>query len=177
MDGSFELALVLANEAGHRVGAIRQLRWTDVDFQEKRILWREENDKIGMEHSPPLSEEAVRVLEQSRRKRGSIGDGCSRIRTIHRNRVRRHLLRDWWRRAEKLAANICRVPGAHWSTASARWRSARTSRPLYRRSIPSAYHSGTSRDRTDRPFRRARLSGGCSKLVSDQSGERLTRNS
>lgn len=88
MDGSFELALVLANEAGHRVGAIRQLRWTDVDFQEKRILWREENDKIGMEHSPPLSEEAVCVLEQSRRKRGSIGDGCSRIRTIHRNRVR-----------------------------------------------------------------------------------------
>jgi integrase len=75
VDGSFELALVLANETGHRIGAIRQLRWSDVDLNEKRILWRAENDKIGMEHSPPLSGEAVRVLEQSRRKRGSIGDG------------------------------------------------------------------------------------------------------
>jgi integrase len=104
VDGNFELALVLAHETGHRIGAIRQLRWSDVDLNEKRILWRAENDKIGMEHSPPLSGEAVRVLEQSRRKRESIGDGwlfpsledssqpCSR-----------HLLRDWWRRAEKLA--------------------------------------------------------------------------
>src|SRR5437588_12080951 len=49
--------------------------WSDVDLNEKRILWRAENDKIGMEHSPPLSGEAGRVLEQSRRKRESIGDG------------------------------------------------------------------------------------------------------
>jgi integrase len=46
--------LVLAHETGHRIGAIRQLRWSDVDLKEKRILWRAENDKIGMEHSPPL---------------------------------------------------------------------------------------------------------------------------
>ena len=104
MDAHFELALVLAHETGHRIGAIRQLRWSDVDLKEKRILWRAENDKIGMEHSPPLSAEAVRILEQSRRSRESIGDGwlfsspedpakpCSR-----------HLVRDWWRRAEKLA--------------------------------------------------------------------------
>ena len=32
-------------------------------------------EKIGMEHSPPLSAEAVQVLEQSRRKRKSIGNG------------------------------------------------------------------------------------------------------
>jgi integrase len=104
VDANFELALVLARETGHRIGAISQLRWSDVDFNEKRILWRAENDKIGMEHSPPLSAEAVRVLEQSRRKRESIGDGwlfpapedlskpCSR-----------RLLRDWSQRAEKLA--------------------------------------------------------------------------
>jgi integrase len=49
---NFELALVLGHETGHRIGAIRQLRWSDVDLREKRILWRAENDKIGMEHSP-----------------------------------------------------------------------------------------------------------------------------
>ncbi len=104
VDVNFELALVLAHETGHRIGAIRQLRWSDVDLKEKRIRWRAENDKIGMEHSPPLSAEAERILEQARRSRESIGDGwlfpspedpakpCSR-----------HLARDWWRRAETLA--------------------------------------------------------------------------
>jgi integrase len=67
VDPNFELALVLAHETGHRIGAIRQLRWSDVDLKEKRILWRAENDKIGMEHTPPLSKEAVRMLELSRR--------------------------------------------------------------------------------------------------------------
>ena len=37
-------------------------------------MWRAENDRIGMEHRPPISGEAVPVLEQSRRKRESIGD-------------------------------------------------------------------------------------------------------
>jgi len=104
VDCNLELALVLAHETGHRIGAIRQLRWSEIDMTEKRILWRAENDKIGMEHSPPISDEAARVLEKWRRKRGSIGDGwvfpspedptkpCSR-----------HLVRTWWRRAEKLA--------------------------------------------------------------------------
>jgi integrase len=105
VDGSFELALVLAHETGHRVGAIRQLRWSDIDLKEKRIFWRAENDKIGMEHSPPLSEEAVKVLEQSRRKRESIGDGWLFPSPEDSSKpCSRHLLRDWWRRAEKLAA-------------------------------------------------------------------------
>ncbi|MGZ3468234.1 MAG: tyrosine-type recombinase/integrase [Gemmatimonadaceae bacterium] len=104
VDGSFELALVIAHETGHRIGAIRQLRWSDVDLKEKRILWRAENDKIGMEHSPPLSLEAVRVLEQSRRKGQSIGDGWLFPSPDDSSKpCSRHLVRDWWRRAEKLA--------------------------------------------------------------------------
>ena len=74
VDGSFELALVLVHETGHRIGAIRQLRWSDINLSERRILWRAENDKIGMEHTRPLSAEAVHILEQSRRKRESSLD-------------------------------------------------------------------------------------------------------
>jgi integrase len=33
----FRLALVLANETGHRIGSIRQLRWSDVDFRGGRV--------------------------------------------------------------------------------------------------------------------------------------------
>jgi integrase len=32
MDWRFEMALVLAHEIGHRIGSIRQLRWSDVDL-------------------------------------------------------------------------------------------------------------------------------------------------
>jgi integrase len=68
-------ALVLANETGHRIGAIRKLRWSDVDLKAKRVTWRAEDDKIGMEHSPPLSAKPVKVLEAAWRKRAAIGDG------------------------------------------------------------------------------------------------------
>ena len=35
VDWRFRVALVLAHETGHRIGAIRQLRWSDIDFEEK----------------------------------------------------------------------------------------------------------------------------------------------
>jgi integrase len=100
----FELALVLAHETGHRIGAIRQLRWSDVHLGEKRILWRAENDKIGMEHCPPLSEEGVRVLEKAQSKRGSIEDGFVFPSPEDPSKAcSRDLVRTWWRRAERAA--------------------------------------------------------------------------
>ena len=41
----------LAHETGHRIGAIRKLRWSDVDFDQGRIAWRAENEKSGHGHS------------------------------------------------------------------------------------------------------------------------------
>ena len=43
----FHVALVLAHETGHRIGAIRQLRWSDIDFDEGIIRWRAEHEKSG----------------------------------------------------------------------------------------------------------------------------------
>lgn len=100
----FDLALVLAHETGHRIGAIRQLRWSDIDLQERTVRWRGELDKIGAEHVTPLTAPASEFLEQLRRCSPAIGDAwlfpapsdpaqpCSR-----------HLLRDWWERAAKRA--------------------------------------------------------------------------
>ncbi len=34
------LALRLAWETGHRIGAIRSLQWSDVDFGRETIQWR-----------------------------------------------------------------------------------------------------------------------------------------
>ncbi|MDB4876965.1 MAG: site-specific recombinase, phage integrase family [Gemmatimonadetes bacterium] len=118
VDPTFELLLVLAHETGHRIGAIRQLRWSDVDLKEKRITWRAENDKIGMEHTPPLSVEAARVLDAAWKKRAAIGDGWvfpSPENT--KESCSRHLMRDWWQRA----ASLAELP----STARMGWHSLR----------------------------------------------------
>ncbi len=100
----FKLALILAHETGHRIGSIRQLRWSDVDFEHGKIRWRAENDKIGYEHETVVTQEVLNALERTGQARPSIGDAwifpapgnpaepCSR-----------HLVRDWWQRAEALA--------------------------------------------------------------------------
>src|SRR5688572_2971493 len=104
VDPSFELALRVAHETGHRIGAIRQLRWSDVDLPAKRIRWRAENDKIGLEHSPPLSKAAVDALTTAKKKRAAIGDGPVFPAPEDPSQpVSRHLVRDWWERAMKAA--------------------------------------------------------------------------
>ncbi|MBA3655959.1 MAG: tyrosine-type recombinase/integrase [Gemmatimonadaceae bacterium] len=100
----FELALILAHETGHRIGAIRQLRWNDVDLKERRIVWRAENDKIGMEHVAPLSDEAVRALEKRQKENPAIGNSWLFPSPANPSTpCSRHLVRDWWRRAAKRA--------------------------------------------------------------------------
>jgi len=108
------LALVLAHETGHRIGAIRLLRWSDVDLSKMRIRWRAESDKLAREHVTPLTGEAVQALEESRRHNPAIGDAwvlpspsnptvpCSR-----------RLVCDWWHRAEK-AGKLKHIPHLGW---------------------------------------------------------------
>lgn len=69
-----ELLLVLAHETGHRIGAVRQLRWSDIDLDAQRITWRAEHDKVGREHVTPLSAGAVAALAAARRRHQAIGD-------------------------------------------------------------------------------------------------------
>jgi integrase len=70
-----ELALVLANETGHRISAIRQLRWSDVDLKTGRIHWRAAHDKSGFDHVTPMLQELAEALVQARRQAATIGDG------------------------------------------------------------------------------------------------------
>ena len=74
VDWRFRAALVLAHETGHRIGAIRQLRWSDIGLECGIIRWRGENEKTGYEHRTPVSAKALGVLEKARRKNPGIGD-------------------------------------------------------------------------------------------------------
>ena len=72
----FHVALVLAHETGHRIGAIRNLRWADIDLDGETIRWRSEHEKTGYEHRTPLS--AGRSPFSSRRGGGAPGSGTRR---------------------------------------------------------------------------------------------------
>ncbi len=114
VDSRFRLALKLANETGHRIGSIRQLKWADVDLPGRRIRWRAETDKIGSEHWTPLTSDAAEALEDARRENPAIGDAwvfpspedgakpCSR-----------YLVNAWWGRGEA-CAGLDHVPQIGW---------------------------------------------------------------
>ncbi len=104
VDERCSLALVLAHETGHRIGAIRLLRWSDLDSKHGTMRWRGDQDKIGFDHETPLSDEALSVLEAARRKQMVVGDAW--IFPAPGNPLEpcsRHLLRDWWERMEERA--------------------------------------------------------------------------
>lgn len=114
LGATFRLALVLAHATGHRIGAIRLLRWSDVDLEKATIRWRGENDKIGYDHTTPLSADAVTALKSERQTSPAIGDAFllrspeDALRPVSRN-----LVRDMWRKAEQIAG-LQRIPGRGW---------------------------------------------------------------
>lgn len=48
------MALVIVRETEHRIGAIRQLRWSDIDTEARTIRWRAEDEKTGYAQAFPV---------------------------------------------------------------------------------------------------------------------------
>lgn len=65
-----ECALTLAEATGRRLGAIRQLRWDDVDLNRSTIRWRAETDKKGKEWVIPIPASLAEELKTFRLKMG-----------------------------------------------------------------------------------------------------------
>ena len=104
VDWRFHVALVLAHETGHRIGAIRHLRWSDIDFEDRTILWRAEHEKTGYEHRTPVTAEALAALEEARGMHAGTGDGpVLPVPTAGSRCVSRSLAGFWWKKAQKLA--------------------------------------------------------------------------
>ncbi len=104
VDWRFHVALVLAHETGHRIGAIRKLRWFDIDFEDKTIRWRAEHEKTGYEHTTPLTDEAIATLEGARARNPARGNSPVLPSTQDPLIcVRPWMLGQRWRTAERLA--------------------------------------------------------------------------
>ena len=104
VDWRFRVALVIAHETGHRIGAIRQLRWSDIDMERGTIRWRAENEKTGYEHRTPMTAEAIAALREARTRNPRPGNAPvfpapkDPSRCLDRSRVR-----VWWEKAQRLA--------------------------------------------------------------------------
>ena len=100
----FHVALVLAHETGHRIGAIRNLRWSDIDFEGRQVRWRAEHEKTGYEHVTPLTDEAIVALEEAHGMGAGTGDAPvlpgSSDATKCTSRVCAY---QWWKRGQSLA--------------------------------------------------------------------------
>ncbi len=104
VDWRFRVALVLAHETGHRIGAIRKLRWSDIDFEGRTIRWRAKHEKTGYEHVTPLTDEAVAVLRDAPR----MGAGREHYPVLPSPIDTARCMSPscafrWWKKAEKLA--------------------------------------------------------------------------
>jgi len=107
----FECLLLLAHATGHRLSAIRQLRWSDVDLERRTVTWRAASDKVGFEHTTPLADEAVSALAAHRKRSTTIGDGWLFSSDEDPSKPRpRITFGKWWVQAEKLA-KLERVKG------------------------------------------------------------------
>ncbi len=130
IDWRFRVALVLAHETGHRIGAIRHLRWCDLDMGAGAIRWRAEHEKSGFEHRTPLTTEALGVLEEARKENPGSGDAPvlpaprDPARSVSHTAARR-----WWKRAEALAG-LERKRGRGWHSLRRKFASDLMDQPL-----------------------------------------------
>jgi len=102
VDWRFYVALILAHETGHRIGAIRQLAWCDVDLEARLIHWPADTSKSGFAHTTPLTDAAMGALELARSESPGIGGAHVLSSPMDPTRSSsRHIVRDWWRKGEK----------------------------------------------------------------------------
>ncbi len=130
VDWRFRVALVLAHETGHRIGAIRQLRWADIDFEGRTILWRAEHDKSGHEHTTPVTSDALAALDEARRT--NPGTGEAPVLPAPRNPLAcagAARLHAWWSKAQILAG-LDPTPGRGWHSLRRKFASDLMDQPL-----------------------------------------------
>ena len=130
VDWRFHLALVLAHDTGHRIGAIRQLRWFDIDFEGGTILWRAEHDKSGHEHVTPVTAEALSALKEARRSHPGTGEAP--VLPAPRNPLAclgAARLHAWWSKAQILAG-LEPMPGRGWHSLRRKFASDLMDQPL-----------------------------------------------
>lgn len=117
VDERLRVMLVLAWETGQRLSAIRQLRYSDLLFDEGphgSIRWRAEHQKNREAAVLPISAAAREAVGRYVRERPGIGEGWLLPHTEEPTRpVSKHIARRWLLEAEE-KAGLDKLDGALW---------------------------------------------------------------
>ncbi len=125
----FELALVIAEATGRRIGAILGLRWSDISFDEAAIRWRAEHDKRRRDQVVPVPLELVEEMRRFRVQLKSIGDGYVFPRVMDDRPWAREVFRELLIRAEQ-HAEVAHVRGGAWHPYRRKWATERGDMPV-----------------------------------------------
>ena len=124
-----ELALVLAEATGRRIGSIRRLRWSDISFDPPAILWRAEFDKRNREQLVPLPDALAAEIRVSRAKLGILGDSWVFRQTSKDAPWAPAQCQNYLRQAEA-AAGVDKLDGSLWHAYRRKWATERKELPL-----------------------------------------------
>jgi integrase len=124
-----ELALVLAEATGRRLGSLRQLRWNDIDFKTDTILWRAEADKKRREWKVPMPQALREELRSFRAKLGgAFGGLLFASESDPEIPIRRDVLAKWLQQAER-RAGLQKLDGSLWHAYRRAWATSRKELP------------------------------------------------
>jgi integrase len=124
-----EMALVLAEATGRRIGAIAGLRWSNIDFTGGTITWRREFDKSRREQVIPVPEPLITQLHAFRTRLAAVGDTWLFPRVTDDQPWPRELFGQLLRTAE-LGAGVPKLAGGAWHPFRRKWATERKSLPL-----------------------------------------------
>jgi integrase len=119
-----ELALVLAEATGRRLGALRQLRWEDIDFTRKTIRWRAAYDKKGKETVVPMPGKLAGDLRRLKAKLGATTTCVFAGERRPDQPMDRHLF-DKWLRVAETRAGLPKLVGGLWHPYRRKWATER----------------------------------------------------
>lgn len=124
-----ELALVLAESTGRRIGSIRQLRWEDFDFSAGAVHWRADADKKRVDWTVPLP---AALIEEIRRFRVRLGGGFGGLLFPSKADPTLPMAREVFQKALQQAEEHAALPkldGSLWHAYRRKWASERKHLP------------------------------------------------
>jgi integrase len=124
-----ELAIVIAEATGRRLGSIRQLAWDDIDFTRDTILWRADTDKKRKAWTVPMPATLSDEFKFFRVRLGSAfgllvfpSDSDATV------PVRTDVFYRWLRVAER-KAELTKLDGSLWHAYRRGWATSRKHLP------------------------------------------------
>jgi integrase len=138
-----EMALVLAEATGRRLGSIAALRWDDIDFNRKRITWRAESDKRGVQWVVPLPDSLANELRQFQKQLVAVGGlvfASENDATVQMHRKQF----DKWLRVAEATAGLPSLKGGLWHPYRRKFASERMHLPLKAVSEAGGWKSTTT---------------------------------